>query len=201
MRVPSFMAVLAAGAVAIAPARSAAQHEGAAQALATKAPAEASQYQFLVGEWSIAIKMQASGLAQKMHGVPKLHGTWKAWRALDGWGVEDELRIVDASGNPIALTHFVRLYDAAGRHWLVNAMDAYRGKATGSVAEWKGGEMVSTSEGIDQDGKKYLSRVRISGITPTSFKYSQDRSFDGGAKWDEGVLTMEAVRTAATAAR
>jgi hypothetical protein len=201
MRATSLMAGLAIGAIAIAPRASAAQHEGGAQALVTKAPPEASQYQFLVGEWSLTVKPQAVGLAQKIHGVPKLHGTWKAWRAVDGWGVEDELRIVDASGNPRALTHFIRLYDAAGRRWIVSAMDAYHGKSTSSIAEWKGSEMVATSEGTDQDGKKFISRVRITGITATAFKYTQDRSYDGGAKWDEGVLTIEAVRTAASAAR
>ncbi len=188
-------------AIAALPSAAVAQHDGAAAALVTKAPKEATQYEFLVGEWSLDVKQKASGLAQQIHGVPKMHGTWKAWRALDGWGIEDELRITDASGNPLALTHFVRVFDAAAKHWKVSSVDAYRGTLTSATAEWKDGGMTSMADGTDPEGKAYISRVRISGITPTAFKYSLDRSFDGGKSWDEAVLTIDAKRTSATAAR
>jgi hypothetical protein len=204
MRTPSlivFNTVATLVVIAAAPAAARAQHSGAASALVTKAPKEASQYEFLLGTWSLTVKPLAVGLGQKIHGVPKLGGTWKAWRALDGWGVEDELRIVDASGNPMALSLFVRVYDAAARHWVVTGIDAYHGKATSSVAEWKDGGMFATAEGTDADGKPFLSRVRIAGITPTAFKYTQDRSFDGGKTWEEGFLTIDAKRTAAAAER
>ncbi len=191
-------AIIAAASI---PSTATAQHSGAASSLVTKAPTEATQYEFMLGTWSLTVTPQAVGLGQKIHGVPKLHGTWKAWRALDGWGVQDELRIVDASGNPMALSLFVRVYDAAAKHWVVSATDAYHGKATSSVAEWKDGGMSSTSEGTDPGGKAFLSRVRITGITPTAFKYTQDRSFDGGKSWDEGFLTIDAKRSAATAER
>jgi hypothetical protein len=197
----AFNTVAALLVVAAVPAAARAQHAVAASSLVTKAPKEASQYEFLLGAWSLTVKPQAVGLGQKIHGVPKLNGTWKAWRALDGWGVEDELRIVDASGNPLALSHFVRVYDAAAKHWVVSGIDAYHGKATTSTAEWKDGTMTSIADGTDGDGKPLLSRVRITGITLTAFKYTQDHSFDGGKTWEEGFLTIEAKRTAVTAER
>jgi len=94
-----------------------AQHSGGAPPLVTRAPKEASQYDFLIGQWDLVVKPKATTLAAKVHGVPKLLGTWKAWRAFEGFGLEDDLRIVDASGNPKALTHFVRVYDAAAGQW------------------------------------------------------------------------------------
>lgn len=192
--------LLALAALIALPATLGAQHGGGTP-LVTRAPAEAAQYDFLVGDWELTAKPQATTLAMKIHGVPKLHGSWKAWRALSGWGIEDELRIVDASGNPLALTHFVRVYDAAAKHWGISAVDAYRGQITVSSAEWRGGEMIASGQGTDQDGKAYTSRTTIRDITANGFRYQQDRSFDGGKSWSEGVLTIEAKRVGAVAAR
>ncbi|MFI5312044.1 MAG: hypothetical protein ACHQQ3_12470 [Gemmatimonadales bacterium] len=200
-RASASLAVLASMASAPLPAVASAQHGGGGPPLVTKSPTEASQYDFLLGQWDLTVKPQASGLAQRIHGGPKLQGTWKGWRAIDGWGVEDELRIVDASGNPLALTHFVRVYDATAKHWKVAAVEAYRGRITTSSAEWKGTEMVASSEGTDEEGKAFISRTRIFALTPTSFTYRSDRSFDGGKKWEEGILTIEARRVSASAPR
>ena len=185
----------------ILPAAAHAQHGSGAPAPTVRAPREAAQYDFLLGQWELTVTPKVGGLAARIHGVPKLHGSWKAWRALDGWGIEDELRIVDASGNPQAFTHFVRMYDPAARRWIVSAMDVYRQAASQSSAQWQGREMVSTGRGTDADGKAYVTRTRVTAITPTSFRYQQDRSYDNGATWDEARVVIEAKRTAATAAR
>jgi hypothetical protein len=179
-----------------------AQHGGGAEPLATRAPAEATQFDFLVGQWDLTVMPQVAGLAGMIHGAPKMKGTWKAWRALEGWGIEDEMRIVDESGNPRALTHFLRVYDAAGRGWKVAAADAYRGVITTSNAKWTGAamELSSGATATDADGKKYVTRTRITDITPTSLKYVQERSSDGGTKW-EATLKIDAKRTAAVAPR
>ena len=177
-----------------------AQHGGGAPTV-RGAPAEAAQFAFLVGQWDLTVRPAASGLAQKIHGVPKLVGTWKAWRAFDGFGVEDEMRISDESGNPKALSHAMRYYDAAAKHWSTTSLDVYRGVFTSSTAEWRDGAMTVMSRGTDADGKPYVSRARYSDITPTSFRFRQDKSEDGGSSWKEGVLTIEAKRVAATASR
>ncbi|HEV8411319.1 MAG TPA: hypothetical protein VGQ30_12480 [Gemmatimonadaceae bacterium] len=187
-------------ALTAAPAAMVAQHADGA-ALVTKAPKEADQFAFLIGQWSTTITPQATSLGQKIHGVRKLHGTWRAWRALDGWGIADESRVVDASGNPMALTQFVRVYDAAAKRWNVVSVDAYRGKVTSATAELKDGVFTSIHDGTDADGKSFLSRTRFEKITPNSFVYTQARSYDGGKNWDDGVLTIEGKRTSATAER
>jgi hypothetical protein len=176
-----------------------AQH-GGGPAPSHTAPAEAAQYSFLVGQWDLVVKPAATGLAQKIHGTPKLIGTWKAWREFDGWGVEDELRITDASGNPVGLNHAMRYYDATLNKWRGIGLDVYRSVVTNSIAEMRGTVMVSNSSGRDPDGKAYLSRARYTDITPNSFTFVQEKSEDNGKTWDEN-LTIEAKRTASLAPR
>ena len=189
-------------ALALSPIALYAQHDsGAGTSIDTKAPREASQYDFLVGEWALAITPKVSGLVARIHGVPKVHGSWKGSHALDGWGVEDELRIVDESGSPIAYTHFVRIYDAAARHWIITSIDVYHQRATTYVAQLAGKEMLSTADGVDPTGKPYQSRTHITDISATGFHFSQDISHDSGATWEEGHLVMDAKRVAATASQ
>lgn len=195
-------AALALFATILSPIPALAQHGGgSAQAPATTAPKEASQFEFLIGEWELTVKVPAPNLAARIHGMPTLTGTWKAWRALDGWGIEDELRITDAAGNPRALTHTVRVFDPASSKWNVSGLDVYRSRFSAATAEWKQGEMHLTGAGTGVDGKPYQSRTRIHAITPTSFKFQQDRSTDQGKSWIEGALRIEARRVSNSATR
>ena len=177
----------------------AAQHAAAPSTRAV--PAEAKQMAFLIGQFDLVVKPKAVGLGQKIHGVPKLVGTWKAWRALDGFGVEDDLRVTDESGNPKVYSHAVRYYDGEQMRWTASTIDVYRGVFSTSSGEWKDNAMIMTSHGTDAEGKVYASRARYYDITPTGFKYRSDRSFDEGKTWDAGVLSIEAKRVAATATR
>jgi hypothetical protein len=186
-------------AVLLSPAMSQAQH-GAGASPNRSAPREASQFNFLLGQWDLTVTPASRTLAQKVHGMGKLSGTWKAWRVMDGWGIEDELRIIDGSGNPMALSHAVRLYDAASKKWKTSTLDPYRGLINASEAEWRQSQMNTSSRGADPDGRAYLSRSRYTDIKAGSFRFIQERSTDGGKTWKEN-LTIEAKRVSATAAR
>jgi hypothetical protein len=177
------------------------QHKGGRTAPAFAAPAQARQFDFLIGQWELTVRPKVSGLAARIHGSPRLLGTWKAWKAFDGFGIEDELRIVDASGNPASLSHALRVFDGAARHWTITSLDVYRTRFSTATAEWKNGEMVSTNPGTDSEGKPMVVRSRFHAITPNSFRYQQDRSSDAGRTWNEGVLRIEAKRVGATAPR
>jgi hypothetical protein len=199
MQVRSLWIVLA---VLIAPVPVRAQHGGgAAAAPAVKpAPREAAQFNFLVGQWELDVHPVATTLAQKIHGMPKIVGTWKGWRGLDGYGIEDEMRITDKSGNPMSLTHAVRYYDANAKRWSSMTLDVYRGTFNPSSAEWRNGEMIVMGRGTDRDGKTYMARSTYSKITAGSFRFTQERSTDNGKSWKES-LTIDAKRVAATASR
>jgi hypothetical protein len=183
------------------PARAVAQHGTAANPITTNAPREATQFAFLVGQWELTVTPKATSLGQRIHGAPKLSGTWKAWRAFDGFGVEDELRIVDGSGNPYALFTTLRTYDATRRKWAQTSLDVYRARFTPGTSEWRDDEMVVRSTGRDAEGTPYVQRARFYDITAGGFKYQIDRSTDGERTWDTAVLRIEAKRVSATAPR
>ncbi len=198
MRIRSVCLVVA----LLAPIVTGAQHNGAQQPRASlTAPPEAAQFDFLIGQWELTVTPKVSTLAAKIHGAPKMLGTWKAWRAFDGWGIEDELRILDRSGNPQSLNQSLRVYDAGAAQWSQTNLDVYRARYAASTAQWVNGEMRVNGRGQDQEGKPVLSRTRFYAITGTSFRFVTDRSHDEGKTWDEGVLRIEAKRVSATAAR
>lgn len=178
-----------------------AQHAGSAPSDPTRAPQAAHQFDFLLGEWTVEARPLVNALAAKIHGVPKLVGTWRAWRAMDGWGLADEIRLLDASGNPRSVAHALRVVDANGQHWKQVTVDVYRGTMTQGDATWDGTSMLITGSGTDDNGKAFRSRIRFSDITPTSFTYRIDRSWDLGKTWTEGMLTITAKRSAAAATR
>ena len=177
-----------------------AQHGGSGLSVSRIAPPEATQFNFLIGQWDLVVKPAATGLAQKIHGVPKMVGTWKAWREFDGWGLEDELRIADASGNPISLSHAMRFYDAGSKRWKSAGLDVYRGVFSNATAQWRGSEMLLMSQGVDQGGKTYWSRGHYTGISRDTFTFRQERSTDSGKTWSDN-LTIEAKRAASLAPR
>jgi hypothetical protein len=178
-----------------------AQHGGAGAGAVAAVPAEAAQFDFLIGHWELEISPKVGGLAAMIHGTPKLTGSWKAWKAFDGHGLDDELRIVDASGNPVSLAYSQRIFDTKTRLWLVNGLDVYRARFGSSSGTWQDGELRLEGSGRSNDGKPMLTRTRFMEITADRFKMRQDRSHDNGATWEEGILTVVAKRVSRKAAR
>ncbi len=180
-----------------------AQQNGRPQSAAPSSavPAEASQYDFLIGQWELVVRPKVSGIAARIHGAPRLLGTWKAWKVLDGRAIEDELRIVDGSGNPSALTLNLRLWSPAEGRWLQNGVDGYRARVSSSTATRVANGMEATGKGADPGGAPVLTRSRFTAITPTSFRFAQDRSNDEGRTWEQDVLVIDAKRVAAVAPR
>jgi hypothetical protein len=163
------------------------------------AAVEAQQFDFLLGQWELDVHPKVGGLVAMIHGTPRLLGTWKAWRTPDGLGIDDELRIVDASGNPISSNRSHRTYVAAERHWAISGGDASRGRSSMATGLWRNGEMHMEGRSSEAQGASMLIRTRYYDIRKDGFRMQQDRSTDDGKSWDEGVLTIDARRVAATA--
>lgn len=191
VRTLALLALLAFAATALA------QHGAAQPGPGAGPPPEARQFDFLVGEWTLAVEPKVGSLAAMIHGAPKLAGTWRAKRTFDGHGIEDELRIVDASGNPVTYSRAMRIWSPAERRWLVTALDVYRARFASATATWNDGEMLQSGSGSDREGKPYATRTRFHDISPEGFTMTQDRSADGGTEWDEAVLVVKAKRAGA----
>jgi hypothetical protein len=167
--------------------------------VAIAAPAaETAQFDFLIGQWQLEVHPKVSSLAAMIHGVPKLSGTWNAWRAPDGSGIEDEIRIVDASGNPLSSNRSQRTWDATGRKWKIIGHELSHGGTGDATGQLQGTEMHIEGRFTDADGT-ILTRTRFIDIGADSFRMIQDRSADNGRSWEEGSLTVDARRQAATA--
>ena len=162
-------------------------------------PAEASQFAFLLGQWDVAARAPAKSLAEKIHGTRSMSGTWHASRAMDGLGVDDELRIVDPSGNPHLLVHSLRLYEAPAKRWTSATIDVFGLGLIPMFGTWDGKELTLTSRPVGADGKG-LFRCRFHDIAPNSFAFTEDHSTDDGATWAE-LFTAEAKRVTAGAVR
>jgi hypothetical protein len=158
------------------------------------------QFDFLLGQWELDVHVKVGGLAAMIHGTPKLSGTWKAWRAVDGRAIEDELRIVDASGNPVALDRALRFYSADDKRWKMVGIDLQHNRSYERVGEFKDGEMRVEGQSSNADGKQTITRTRYTGITADAFRLLQERSLDGGTTWEEAGISIDAKRVAAIAA-
>jgi hypothetical protein len=178
-----------------------------AQDEAADAPADAAvtaddsgQFDFLIGQWELELTPRINGLVAMIHGTPRLVGSWKAWPAFDGRGIEDELRVTDGSGNPVLLSHAMRVVDPEHRRWAISVLDVYHASFSSAVAIRQGEDMFVGGSGINAEGRAFRSRSRFHAITADSFEMQQDRSYDGGASWEEATITIVAKRVAATAA-
>ena len=174
-----------------------AQHATDAPASMPAVAPEAGQFDFLLGQWQLDVHPKVSGLVAMIHGTPKLLGTWKAWRT-SGGGIEDEIRVVDGSGNPLSLNRSLRTWDAAQGHWKISGRDAHTGHTSEVIGRLQGNEMHLEGQFTETDGKT-LTRTRYYDIGADSFRMQQDCSEDNGQSWEEGSLTIDAKRTAATA--
>ncbi len=157
---------------------------------------EASQFDFLLGEWQLEVRPKVSGLVAMIHGAPRLIGTWKASRSIDGSGVEDDMHIVDGSGNPLSSNHTRRVYDTVRQRWSISGKDIQNGRSSAASGQWLNGEMHLDGQFVEAEGKTTLTRTRYYDISASGFHMQQDRSTDNGQTWDEAVLTIDAKRAA-----
>ncbi|MEO6689736.1 MAG: hypothetical protein ABIS07_17790 [Dokdonella sp.] len=157
-------------------------------------PAEATQFDFLIGRWQVEVHPKVSSLVAMIHGTPHLAGTWTAARTADGRGIEDDLRIVDGSGNPLSSNHTVRAYVGAEKQWKVSANDDADKRDSEAHGHLQDGVMLLQGRYTDTHGNVTLTRTRYSDISAGSFRMQQDRSTDNGQTWDENALTIDAKR-------
>lgn len=163
---------------------------GAQPALGAEPRDGQRDFDFLVGSWTVKNRRLAKALSgsSTWHEFP---GTLVARRLGDGRTILDELVVDTPSGRVQGLT--LTLYDPRARqwsqHWSNSANGTLDRPLIGSFQDGRG-------ELYDQEtyeGRSILARNVWSDITPTSVRWEQAFSADGGKTWEVN-WTMELTR-------
>ena len=134
-------------------------------------------FDFLAGEWKIHNRrLTAPGGEWE-----EFPGEATVWSALNGNASIEELRL--SADKVIGMG--VRTYHVATGEWA----DHWVGGAVGVVNEPIMGTFVDgvgtfLAEDVEDDGSRVLARGVWDHITPTSCRWHQATSSDGGATWD-----------------
>ncbi len=175
----------------LGPGRSGAQQAPAPQG----PPPEASQFDFLLGEWSVDVTSKSPGTP------PRYHGVWRAAKTLNGLGMVDEFGVSDDAGRIVYAGTTLRVFDTKTATWTMRYVDELGG-ATGRWSELvgvkQGSEMHVEQRGQSPDGRTTILKIRYYNIQPDHFSWSADRSSDGGATWVPEYLRLEATRGVST---
>ena len=137
------------------------------------------EFDFLAGEWRIRHRRLTSTATGEWD---EFDGEATCWTILGGVGSVEELRIPARDFSGMGL----RLLDRETRVWSdfwVNAKSGVLG-AAGLTGGFVDGAGVYTAEDTD-DGKPIVVRGVWDEITPTSCRWRQGSSRDGGATWDD----------------
>jgi hypothetical protein len=149
------------------------------------------QFDYLLGDWTYVARTKLPGPP------PVFTGTWLARPLDDGRGIIDEFRALDGAGNVAYYGVTIRTWNAGAGRWDIfyvdRGLDGRWGDPQVGEARFEDGEMHLT-----QSGPHSMIRVRYYDIQPESFRWSADRSLDGGRTWRLGDTTIEARRTAPT---
>ncbi len=150
-------------------------------------PAEARQFDFWLGQWDVNLRIKRDGewpeasVSARAEIYPILHG--KA--VLELW-----------NSDPIKGLS-LRYFDTAQDKWLLwlNWPGQNRSGSNGLSGTFRHGRGDFYSERPTQDGGTLISRYSFNDITPTSLRWDDSFSDDGGETWRHG-WRMEFSRTA-----
>ncbi|MBI1199887.1 MAG: hypothetical protein GC203_18670 [Phenylobacterium sp.] len=147
-------------------------------------------FHFLYGRWSVQhrrLKARGAGCAE----WDEFAGTSFTQGLMDGLCNVEEHDFPSLAAQGVAL----RAFDLATRRWSIYWVSSASGELQAPV---RGGfrDGVGRFEGEDLDGDRSVKvRFLWSDITPSSARWSQAFSYDGGATWEEN-WTMAFTRAA-----
>lgn len=151
----------------------------AAPTSATKpTPGKPGDFNFLAGEWRIKHRR----LPPDAKAWDEFEGEATCWNILGGVGSVEELRIPSRNFSGMGL----RLLDMNTRVWSDFWVNAKSGVLTtpGQTGSFESGVGIFGADDMDGD-KPIKVRGIWDQITPTSCRWSQAVSRDGGRTWDE----------------
>ncbi|MFM9864503.1 MAG: hypothetical protein ACKVRO_12935 [Micropepsaceae bacterium] len=151
---------------------------GGASAPAKPTPGKPGDFNFLAGEWRIKNRRLPPGAKD----WDLFDGEATVWTILGGVGSVEELRIPARNFSGMGL----RLLDVANGVWSDFWVNGKSGVLTtpGQTGSFENGAGIFGADDVD-DGKPIKVRGIWDQITPTSCRWSQAVSRDGGRTWEE----------------
>jgi hypothetical protein len=156
-------------------------------------------FDFEIGTWKTHLSRRLRPLTGSTTWV-EYDGTTIVRKVWNGHANLLELEVDGAKGHIEALS--LRLYNPESRQWSLNFSNSAIGTVgTPTIGDFKNGR----GEFFDQetlDGRAILVRFVISDITPTSARFEQSFSDDGGKTWEVNwIATDTRIKTEADGAR
>jgi hypothetical protein len=141
-----------------------------------------------IGTWKVHMRRLLHPLAGSTTWV-EYNGTDVVRKVWDGRANLGEVEVDGPSGHLELLT--LRLYNPQASQWSINISNSTTGTLSPpAVGEFKNGR----GEFYDQEpfnGKAILVRFGVSDITPTSCRFAQAFSADGGKTWEVNLIVTE----------
>lgn len=157
-----------------------------------RAPMETAQFAFIVGNWKTETKWM-NNIKEKTY-APAIEGHWEAYFDWDGFAITDKWTIPGVPGSGgLAF----RSYDLLSQKWVMTYMPSNQPKRNVWVMEGgfdEQGNLTAEFTSEDAQGKAFLQKVYFKNITPNSFSWSADRSYDKGKTWIKDFSTSEQTR-------
>ncbi len=139
-------------------------------------PPGASQFDFLVGEWTVDVASKSA------NAPPRSRGVWQARKTLNGPGTT------------------LRAFDTKTGTWTMRYIDQFGGQTgrwSERVGTKEGQEIHVEQRGRSADGRTMILKIRYFDIQPNHFRWTADQSSDGGRTWVREYLRIEATRRVA----
>jgi hypothetical protein len=150
----------------------------------------ASAFDFLLGEWDIAMLVMPEGSTVGRRANSQVH-----W-ILDGTALFDEFRHVDESGRVNFRGASFRTYVPDTGAWYVVWMMATVEGYSELHAEVVDGEVRTSGQGRDPGGE-LIEQGRYYDISANGYSFTLDRSYDQGKTWLRPFVSYRATRRAA----
>jgi len=154
---------------------------------AVKMGRNADAFDFLLGEWEIAMLTMPEGSTVGRRATLKVH------RILDGAALLDEIRHVDQARQVNFRGATFRTYLPDRDRWYVLWMMANVEGYTELDAQVIDGEVHTTGKGRDPGGE-LVERGRYHDISGDGYSFTLERSYDAGKTWIRPFVSFRATR-------
>jgi hypothetical protein len=144
-------------------------------------------FDFEIGSWTTELSRLVSPLSGSDEWV-EYSGTTVVIPVWDGLANLVELDVSGSAGRIQALS--LRLYDPAALVWSLHTASVRGGMSPPAVGAFTDGRGEFRSE-ESLDGRPILVRFVISDITPTSCRFEQAFSDDGGESWEVNWIAVD----------